>query len=385
MKVPCCGAVGLFVFCLAAAPLPAAAQSGRITGVVVDATGGVLPGASVTLRGGPDGPREVQADATGRYTFTGVTPGIYSVTVFLSGFGAATVEGVAVAGDLVELPAITLRLAAFDDAVVVTATRIEEPLQQVPLSGSIDRFADPGFIDYDYLLRMPGVSAGDLTAQFRSFSAYTREESREERFNWETRLVSTGDGPWRWVGGRWFGYGIQTGSLTEFPYTPMYNSPFTDFESDDRGVLFKASVSYRFDDQTNAYFTRSEGYRIGGGNNFRVCTDQEIALLTDADPGNDPPQSGCIYEDQALIRPDTTTNYELGLRRSWRDGRFSASGTLFHVDWEDIQVAGLTPFSSEPITLNGGGAALELLYGYTYIGDVLAPRRLGARIRYAFG
>ena len=32
------------------------------------------------------------------------------------------------------------------------------------------------------------------------------------------------------------------------------------------------------------------------------------------------------------------------------------SGTLFHVDWTDIQVAGLTPFSAEPITLNGGGA-----------------------------
>ena len=273
----------------------------------------------------------------------------------------------------------------------------------------------------------PDVTALDLTSQFRSFSAYTREDSREERFNWETRLVSTGDGPWRWVGGvffnnydssgtsfefapgltefsgitpvlggspvsepveyhslgsqaveeralfgelsrdlgdrwrvtaggRWFGYRIETGSLTEFPYTPLYNSPFTDFGSDDRGVLFKASVSYRVDDRTNVYFTRSEGYRIGGGNNFRVCTDEEVALLTDADPGNDPPQSGCIYEDQALIRPDTTTNYELGVRRSWRDGRFTASGTLFHVDWEDIQVAGLTPFSAQPITLNGGGA-----------------------------
>ena len=44
------------------------------------------------------------------------------------------------------------------------------------------------------------------------------------------------------------------------------------------------------------------------------------------------------------------------MRRSWRGGRFSASGTLFHVDWEDIQVAGLTPFSAEPITLNGAGA-----------------------------
>ncbi|MDE0185744.1 MAG: TonB-dependent receptor [Candidatus Poribacteria bacterium] len=273
----------------------------------------------------------------------------------------------------------------------------------------------------------PNVSATDLTAQFRSFSAYTHEDSWEERFNWETRLVSTGDGPWRWVGGvffnnydsrgtsfeftpgltefsgitpvrggvpvsepveyysvdsqsvgeralfgeisrdlgerlqvtvggRWFGYLIDTGSLTEFPYTPLYNSPFTAFESDDRGVLLKASVSHRFDDQTSAYFTRSEGYRIGGGNNFRVCTDEEIVLLSDANPDNDPPQSGCIYEDQALIKPDRTTNYEVGLRRSWSNRRFLASGTLFHVDWTDIQVAGETPFSAQPIVLNGAAA-----------------------------
>ena len=610
------------------------AQSGQVAGIVADATGGVLPGATVTLIGGPEGPRLAQTDAEGRFTFTGLSPGDYTLTVFLSGFGEATVNGIAVAADPVELSDITLRLAAFDDAVVVTATRIEQPLQQVPMSisavtgadierraidnltelsrwtpgltvvdqgargsnavivrglhtdalngseaagnnynngvatylgdiplavdlrlhdiervevllgpqgtlygagtlagavrylprrpdterrtlevrgdlfglahggapgsdagltfnlplvarklalrGSVDRFADPGFIDYDYLLRTPGVSepepdltdpeavaanlgsepdantedtlsarlsllwdatpnlsalfayhlqdqrvgarqvnharsfdtgryvsahrylepndrknellsleltwapgaveltsaagysrfsaqgqrdqtdlliqafgiggllpgtfpaltraqaldpgvsGADLTSGFRSFSAYTREDSREERLNWETRLVSTGDGPWRWVGGvffnrydgsgtsfeyapglsefsgvapilsgnpvsepveyyslgtqaveeralfgeisrdlgerwrvtgggRWFGYGIATGNLTEFPYTPMYNSPFSDHESDDSGVLFKGSVSYRLDDETNVYFTRSEG------------------------------------------------------------------------------------------------------------------------------
>ena len=247
-------------------------------------------------------------------------------------------------------------------------------------SGTSFEFA-PGLTEFSGVTPILGGSPASEPVEYYSLGS----QAVEERALFGEISRDLGE---RWrvtAGGRWFGYGIRTGSLTEFPYTPMYNSPFTDFESDDRGVLFKASVSYRFDDRTNVYFTRSEGYRIGGGNNFRVCTDQEIALLTDADAGNDPPQSGCIYEDQALIRPDTTTNDEVGLRRSWRDGRFSASGTLFHVDWEDIQVAGLTPFSSEPITLNGGGAALELLYGYTYIGDVLAPRRVGARIRYAFG
>ena len=44
------------------------------------------------------------------------------------------------------------------------------------------------------------------------------------------------------------------------------------------------------------------------------------------------------------------------MRRSWRDERYLVSATWFHIDWADIQVAGLTPFSAEPITLNGGGA-----------------------------
>ena len=721
----------LALICTVCAAAIAAAQTGAIAGAVVDATGGVLPGATVTLTGTARSPTTTHTDAEGRFTFGGLSPGVYAVTVFLSGFGETTVEGVAVDGAPVALPPITLRLGAFAEAAVVTATRVEEPLQEVPMSisavagadierraienltelarwtpgltvvdqgargsnavivrglntdslngseftgnnynngvatylgdiplavdlrlrdiervevllgpqgtlygagtlagavrylprrpdtgrrelevrgdlfglahggapggdagltfnlplvagklalrGVVDRFADPGFIDYDYLLRTPGasepepdpddpeavaanlrrepdantedtlsarlsllwdaapnlsalfayhlqdqrvggrqvnhaasfdtgryvsahrypepndrrnellslelswemasaalttaagysrysqqgqrdqtdlliqafgiggllpgmypglaraqaldpdVTAADLTAGFRTFSAYTREDGREERLNWETRLVSTGEGPWRWVGGaffnrydsrgtsfefapgltefsgitpilsghpvsdpveyyslgkqdveeralfgeisrdlgrrvrvtaggRWFGYGITTGNLTEFPYTPMYNSPYSDFESDDSGALFKGSVSYRIDDRTNVYFTRSEGYRIGGGNNYRVCSDEEIALLDDDDPANDPPQSGCIFADQALIRPDTTTNHEVGLRRSWNDDRVTFSGTLFHVDWTDIQVAGLTPYSAEPITLNGGGA-----------------------------
>ncbi len=725
--IKCAMTLGLVVCAIGGA----AAQSGRITGMVVDATGAVLPGATVELSDDPDPPRQVQADAGGRFKFARLAPGTYTIIVSRSGFGTVRLEEVLVGTDAVDLSAITLRLAPFEDAVVVTATRTEEPLQQVPMSvsavsgdeiqqraignltelarwtpgltvvdqgargsnvviarglntdslsgseftgnnynngvatylgdiplavdlrlsdiervevllgpqgtlygagtlagavrylprrpdaeqrafevrgdlfalahggapgtdagltfnlplvfrklalrGSVDRYADPGFIDYDYLLRTPGVSepepdlndpeavaenlrrqpdanteetisarlsllwqaspnlsalfayhlqdqqvggrqinharsfdtgryvsahrfpepndrrnqlwsleltwapggaelitavgfsrfgeqgqrdqtdlliqafgiagllpgdfpalararaidpgisVADLTSQFRSFAAYTRENQWEKRFNWETRLVSTGGGPWGWVGGvffnnydssgtsfeftpgltefsgvtpvlggtpvsdpveyyslgsqavgeralfgeisrdlgrrwrvtvggRWFGYRIETGSLTEFPYTPLYNSPFTEYESNDRGMLFKASLSYRVDEQSNAYVTRSEGYRIGGGNNFRVCTDEEIALLTDSDPGNDPPQSGCIYEDQALIRPDSTTNYEIGMRRSWREGRFSAAGTLFQVDWKDIQVAGLTPFSSQSITLNGGGA-----------------------------
>ena len=32
------------------------------------------------------------------------------------------------------------------------------------------------------------------------------------------------------------------------------------------------------------------------------------------------------------LRGSGATNYEAGVRRSWRDGRFSTNGTLFHVN-----------------------------------------------------
>ena len=140
-KMPCRVALVLVILCMVGAT-SAAAQSEQVSGVVVDATGGVLPGASVTLLGGQHDPRPVLTDAAGRFTFTGVSPGVYTVTVFLSGFGAVTVDGVEVGADPVELPDITLRLAAFDEAVVVTATRVEEPLQQVPMSISAVTGAD---------------------------------------------------------------------------------------------------------------------------------------------------------------------------------------------------------------------------------------------------
>ena len=57
MKGLCRTAVGLILFCffLTVWPRLAAAQAGEITGVIVDATGGVLPGATVTLSGGQSG------------------------------------------------------------------------------------------------------------------------------------------------------------------------------------------------------------------------------------------------------------------------------------------------------------------------------------------
>ena len=157
------------LFCIAGTATIAAAQTGEIAGVVVDATGGVLPGATVTLAGGPGGAMTAQTDAEGRFRFTGLFPGVYTVTVFLSGFGEATVAGVAVGGEPVTLPAVTLRLGAFEEAAVVTATRVEEPLQQVPMSISAVTGADIERRAIDNLTELarwtPGLTVVDQGAR----------------------------------------------------------------------------------------------------------------------------------------------------------------------------------------------------------------------------
>ncbi|RUA05355.1 MAG: hypothetical protein DSY84_00095, partial [Candidatus Neomarinimicrobiota bacterium] len=69
-------------------PVGAAAQS-SIAGEVTDNTGGVLPGVTVeasspSLIGGA---RVAITDGTGRYNLVALTPGLYSVSFTLPGFG----------------------------------------------------------------------------------------------------------------------------------------------------------------------------------------------------------------------------------------------------------------------------------------------------------
>ena len=78
--------VALFaVLCLAH---PAAAQTtATLTGRVIDDSGGVLPGATITATHTQTGlRRSTVSDAQGRYTVASLTPGPYEVHAELSGF-----------------------------------------------------------------------------------------------------------------------------------------------------------------------------------------------------------------------------------------------------------------------------------------------------------
>lgn len=79
---------GIVVFCILAPP-PAHAQavSGTILGFVKDSSGGVVPGASVTvLNTGTGFTRTVVTDARGEYNAPLIPTGTYTVSAEIAGF-----------------------------------------------------------------------------------------------------------------------------------------------------------------------------------------------------------------------------------------------------------------------------------------------------------
>src|SRR5205809_4016047 len=84
--------------CLLFSCLGIAQTGGTISGSVSDATGALIPGASVTIKNVDTGlTREVMSDEQGRYTAPNLPVGSYEVQVSLSGFRTEIRKGVGLA------------------------------------------------------------------------------------------------------------------------------------------------------------------------------------------------------------------------------------------------------------------------------------------------
>jgi hypothetical protein len=107
-------------------PLSALAQvtTGNVTGRVVDSSGGVIPGAVVTLVSEVHGNRlaPVKTNNSGDYTFPDITPDTYTVEVTAPAFKTTRETGIQVTGgDRVGVPLITLQVGGTSETVSVTA------------------------------------------------------------------------------------------------------------------------------------------------------------------------------------------------------------------------------------------------------------------------
>jgi outer membrane receptor protein involved in Fe transport len=162
------------------------------------------------------------------------------------------------------------------------------------------------------------------------------------------------------VGARWYDYDLETEDSTALPLcdTVFFGEPPDSINpfgpcgggispggQEEDGTLFKFNTSYYLTDDVMAYFTYSEGYRIGGDNGLVPC------------PNPLPPtQLVCGLPSELEFVPDETQNYEVGLRSSWFDNRLVVNGALYFVDWSEPQIDGATQNGLSPITINGSGA-----------------------------
>ncbi len=158
-------ALGILVLALAA---PAAAQTASVSGTVVDESGAVVPGATVTLSGSGTHASTVTG-SRGDYSFKNVAPGTYQLTVSLVGFAQVTRNDVAVASANVEVPAITLTLATLGETVVVSASKSDTALIDAPATMSVisaETLKSTPAQNYGDLLRgVPGVNVIQLSAR----------------------------------------------------------------------------------------------------------------------------------------------------------------------------------------------------------------------------
>ena len=104
-----------------AAPGLAQTETGRVTGLVLDQTGAVLPGATVTLTGTGTGvARTTVTDEAGRYVISNLQPGPYTAKVELSGFTTQTANLVLNVGGSVSIET-KLQIAGATETVSVVA------------------------------------------------------------------------------------------------------------------------------------------------------------------------------------------------------------------------------------------------------------------------
>jgi iron complex outermembrane recepter protein len=134
------------------------------------------------------------------------------------------------------------------------------------------------------------------------------------------------------------------------------------YDDDNTEANYLITLDHHFGDDLMVYATNSTGYRSGGAN-----------LAEDPDrPGN-----------WGTFDPENVTNYELGMKSDWMDGRVRINVALFYQDYQDYQYTAIALVDGLPTrnsfstdaTIAGGEFdltallpaefTLQLTYGYT--------------------
>jgi outer membrane receptor protein involved in Fe transport len=138
-----------------------------LSGVVRDGSGQVVPGAVVIVRSGPGGEQQTVTAGDGRFSLPAAAGVPMLVIVRAPSFGEVRRT---VAADAVRLELdIVLQPATVSETVIVTASRMEQRLRDVPASVNV--------LTQEDIRRSPGVVADDVLRQIPTFSLFRRTSS----------------------------------------------------------------------------------------------------------------------------------------------------------------------------------------------------------------
>jgi hypothetical protein len=235
--------IGVIVLGLMMAGLsaPAFAQvsatTGAINGKVSDATGGVLPGVTVTIASpSMQGTRTDVTNAQGDYRFPAVPPGEYRITYELVGFNTVVREGVRVGLGFTATVNAELRVASLQETVTVTG---ESPVVDVTATTTAanfgqDRLASlPNARDFwTVLAAAPAIVVtridvgGSAAGTQTGYSAYdTKTDQHRPMVEGIVNTEGTGAAGWYYDYGSIEEVAVQTkGHTAEMPWPGVWSN-----------------------------------------------------------------------------------------------------------------------------------------------------------------
>jgi carboxypeptidase family protein/TonB-dependent receptor-like protein len=136
----------LFTLCVTAALLAAASTSygqgsttNTLSGIVVDAGGGVVPGADVTVKHKGTGfTQSAVSNSEGAFSFPGLNTGTYEVTVKLTGFKTVVIPDVVLTAGAPAAIRATLEVGGLEEQVVVSSSSEIVQTQSTTIASTIN-------------------------------------------------------------------------------------------------------------------------------------------------------------------------------------------------------------------------------------------------------
>ena len=111
---------------------------------------------------------------------------------------------------------------------------------------------------------------------------------------------------------------------------------FDNLESSESSTTWSAAPRWHINPDTMVYFRYATGFRPGGPN---------IPTPTLSTP--------------PTFLPDSTRNYEVGLRADLFNKQFTIDVAVFDIKWKDIQILGFVDTASGPVGINGNSGSAE--------------------------